>query len=118
ILLTEAIADADTLAAALGQQQGRKVSVRARVRGDRARWLEMAASNAQQALAVRLASDLTLQQRFEALAEALELEQVPQRMECFDISHTAGEATVASCVVFGREGALKSDYRRFNIEGV
>jgi excinuclease ABC subunit C len=53
-----------------------------------------------------------------ALADALDLPQVPQRIECFDISHTAGEGTVASCVVFGPEGALKKEYRRFNIAGI
>lgn len=118
ILLTQSVPDVELLEQALSEQQGRKVRVRHSVRGDRARWLEMAADNARQALTVRLASDLTLQQRFESLAEALELDQLPQRMECFDISHTSGEATVASCVVFGRDGALKSDYRRFNIEGI
>ncbi len=118
IVLNTDIPEADMLASALSEAQGRKVMIKSRVRGERARWLEMAADNARQALAVRLASDMTLQQRYEALADALGLAQVPARMECFDISHTGGEATVASCVVFGREGALKSDYRRFNIEGI
>lgn len=110
--------EADLLESILGQQQGRKVAIRGRVRGDRARWLEMAASNAKQALAVRLASDMTLQARFEALQEALGLDQMPSRLECYDISHTGGRETVASCVVFGREGAMKSDYRRFNIDDI
>lgn len=118
ILLTHKVNDVEALETVLAEQQGRKVRVRHSVRGDRARWLEMAASNAKHALTVRLASDLNLQQRFESLAESLGLEQVPQRLECFDISHTGGEATVASCVVFGREGAIKADYRRFNIEGI
>jgi excinuclease ABC subunit C len=56
--------------------------------------------------------------RFDALADALSLDEPPQRLECYDISHSSGEATVASCVVFGPEGPLKSDYRRYNIEGV
>lgn len=56
--------------------------------------------------------------RFEALAQALNLDLPPQRLECYDISHSSGEATVASCVVFGPEGPIKSDYRRYNIEGV
>ena len=59
-----------------------------------------------------------IQARFEALQEALELDEMPTRLECYDISHTSGESTVASCVVFGPEGPLKSDYRRYNIEGV
>lgn len=110
--------DAELLEAILSDQQGRKVVIRDRVRGDRTRWLEMAASNAKQALAVRLASDHTLQQRFDALQQALELDQLPQRLECFDISHTGGRETVASCVVFGRDGAIRSDYRRFNIDDI
>jgi excinuclease ABC subunit C len=70
------------------------------------------------ALAERIATDIDQQRRLEALREALDLAEVPARIECFDVSHTRGEATVASCVVFGPEGARKSDYRRFNIEGV
>ncbi len=89
-----------------------------RVRGTRARWQQMAVVNAEQALLSRLANRQHLAARFAALADALGLEKSPQRLECFDISHTSGEATVASCVVFGPEGPLKSDYRRYNIEGV
>lgn len=75
-------------------------------------------TNAEQALGARLANRQHVAARFEALAEALDLAEPPQRLECFDISHSSGEATVASCVVFGPEGPLKSDYRRYNIEGV
>jgi excinuclease ABC subunit C len=78
----------------------------------------LARTNAEQALASRLASRQDVYRRFEALQDALELEALPQRLECFDISHTMGEATVASCVVFDRNGPLKSDYRRFNITGI
>jgi len=69
-------------------------------------------------LIARLASNQTMRERFEALRDLLELGETPQRLECFDISHTGGEGTVASCVVFGPEGPLKKEYRRFNIRGV
>src|SRR5690606_13366020 len=75
-------------------------------------------TNAEQALMARLANRQHLAARFDALGEALQLDEPPQRLECFDISHSSGEATVASCVVMGPEGPLKSDYRRYNIEGV
>ncbi len=118
ILLSAAPEDQDWLEQALAQRRGRKVALRSRVRGDRARWLEMARNNACQNLQRRLADHSHLARRFEALQEALRLDQVPQRLECFDISHTGGRDTVAACVVFGPEGPLKSDYRRFNIRGI
>ena len=110
--------DADVLAEALAAHAGHRVELKSAVRGDRARFLEMAMKNAAAALATRLASRQTLLARFEALRELLDLDDVPQRIECFDISHTMGEATVASCVVFGPEGPEKSQYRRFNITGI
>jgi excinuclease ABC subunit C len=88
------------------------------LRGERRKWLDMAESNAQQALVGRLAQKSNIQERWVALQQALKLKQLPQRIECFDISHSMGEETVASCVVFNREGPLKSDYRRFNITGI
>jgi excinuclease ABC subunit C len=78
----------------------------------------MAATNAAQGLASRLAAGASLRVQLDNLAESLGLEEVPQRIECFDISHTGGDETVASCVVFGPDGPIKSDYRRFNIRGV
>ena len=118
IILAEAIEDADMIATGLASQSGHAVTVRSEVRGERRRLQEMARVNAEQALALRLAMDAGMRRRFEALQEALELEQMPGRLECFDISHTMGEGTVASCVVFDTEGPRKSDYRRFNIEGI
>ena len=118
IILAEPIEDADIVAAGLSSQSGHAVTVRSEVRGERRRLQEMARLNAEQALALRLAMDAGMRKRFEALQEALELEQMPSRLECFDISHTMGEGTVASCVVFDTEGPRKSDYRRFNIEGI
>ncbi len=110
--------DFSTLIAALGEARGRELQISQRVRGTRARWQQLAVTNAEQALGARLANRQHVAARLEALAEALGLDEPPQRMECFDISHSSGEATVASCVVFGPEGPLKSDYRRYNIEGV
>lgn len=110
--------DFPTLAAAIAELRGREIGISHRVRGTRARWQQLAVTNAEQALAARLANRQHVAARFEALAEALDLDEPPQRLECYDISHSSGEATVASCVVFGPEGPLKSDYRRFNIEGV
>jgi excinuclease ABC subunit C len=75
----------------------------------------MARTNAEQGLNLKVATNATIKRQFVALGEALQLEEPPQRLECFDVSHTSGEATVASCVVFNTAGALKSDYRRFNL---
>ena len=110
--------DFPTLIEAVESLRGRSLSISHRVRGTRARWQQLAVTNAEQALNARLANRQHLAERFEALAVVLQLDEPPQRMECFDISHSSGEATVASCVVFGPEGPLKSDYRRFNIEGI
>lgn len=110
--------DFPTLISAIVELRGVELSITHRVRGTRARWQQLALTNAEQALGARLSSRLHLAARFQALAEALELDETPTRLECFDISHSSGEATVASCVVFGPEGPLKSDYRRYNIEGV
>lgn len=110
--------DFPTLIAAIDELRGRELSISYRVRGIRARWQQLAVTNAEQALMARLANRQHVSARFDALAQALDLDEVPQRLECFDISHSSGEATVASCVVFGPEGPLKSDYRRYNIEGV
>ncbi|MGV8842285.1 MAG: excinuclease ABC subunit UvrC [Pseudomonas sp.] len=110
--------DFPALIAAIAELRGRELSISHRVRGIRARWQQLAVTNAEQALASRLANRLHLSARFAALAQVLHLDPPPQRLECFDISHSSGEATVASCVVFGPQGPLKSDYRRFNIEGI
>ncbi|MBB3103976.1 excinuclease ABC subunit C [Azomonas macrocytogenes] len=110
--------DFSTLVNAILESQGREISISHRVRGTRSRWLQLALTNAEQALTARLSSKQQLLARFEALRLALQLNEVPTRLECFDISHSSGEATVASCVVFGREGPIKTDYRRYNIDGI
>jgi len=118
ILVNERLEDAAVLEAALSERMHRAVRIRASVRGVRARWLEMARTNADIGLKMRRATETTSEEQLQALAEAFALPAIPTRIECFDISHTMGERTVASCVVFGPEGPIKSDYRRFNIEGV
>ena len=100
----------------LAERSGHKVEFRFRVRGDRLRWRELAETNADQGLKLQLASNATIRRQFEALGQVLKLESPPERLECFDISHTSGEATVGSCVVFNQAGSLKSDYRRFNLK--
>ncbi len=110
--------EAGLLTEVLAEQAGRRVEITDRVRGERMRWLQMAQQNTSLALDARLASKAGLRARLDALQQALDLDEPPVRMECFDVSHTGGEQTVASCVVFDEQGALKSDYRRFNIEGI
>ncbi len=115
IIVEVEIADGELLQRELTDRVGHKVQIRSRVRGDRLRWLQMARTNAEQGLNLKVASNATIKRQFVALGEALQLDETPQRLECFDVSHTSGEATVASCVVFNSAGALKSDYRRFNL---
>jgi len=118
IILSSKPTDSALLQKTLSEKAGRKISFSTRVRGERAGFLQMAVENASQALASRLVSRSGLLRRFEALQEALQLEAIPVRLECFDISHTQGEATKASCVVFTQEGPYKNDYRRYNIAGI
>lgn len=118
VVVNARIEDKSVLEGALTSQSGRKVKISDNVRSHRKRWVDLAVTNAEQSLGSHMASRNNLQQRFQSLQEALSLEEMPGRLECFDISHTSGEATVASCVVFDQNGPLKSDYRRFNIGGI
>ena len=118
ILLSHAVPDLQVLEQAIAEQSGRRVNIRSNVRGERARWVEMAVDNAEIALRQRIASRANLHRQFDALQELLGLDNPPARIECFDVSHTGGESMVASCVVFEPDGAKKSDYRRFSINGV
>lgn len=118
LLLSADIKDQKLIQAMLSERSSQPVSITTRGRGRRARMVEMALNNAENALKVRLSSRKSLLSRFEDLQLQLKLDAIPERLECFDISHTGGEATVASCVVFDQTGAVKSDYRRFNIKDV
>ncbi len=118
LIVNDAPEDADTLALALSTESGRRVRLRGKVRDARARWLQLAVQTAETNLASHLTGRQSVIERLQALQELLGLPELPERMECFDISHSSGEATVASCVVFDQGGPRKSDYRRFNIEGI
>ena len=118
VLLGQALPDAEALAEALSTQAGHAVEVRHPERGLAARWVELTRDNATQALRMRHSQRAGVEEMLAELTRALDLPEPPARIECFDISHTGGEGTVASCVVFGAEGALKKEYRRFNITGV
>ncbi len=115
ILLNEAF-DTSALAEVLSARAGRRVHIVTRPTGERRVWLEMAAKNAALAIRHRLSRQATQEARLAALTEALGLPEGIRRIECFDISHTLGEATVASCVVYDDRAMRPSEYRRFNIE--
>jgi excinuclease ABC subunit C len=118
IIVEQDFDEMQLLETALSQRLAHKVRICSSVRGIRARWLEMMHTNAEQALNMRRLARAGIESSLEDLREAFDLEEAPNRLECFDISHTGGTDTVASCVVFGVEGPLKSDYRRFNISGI
>ncbi|HDL6738259.1 TPA: excinuclease ABC subunit UvrC [Yersinia enterocolitica] len=117
ILLDFTLAEKDLLASSLSELAGRKIQIQSRPRGDRARYLKLARTNASTALVTRLSQQSTIHQRMKELAKILNLDEI-NRMECFDISHTMGEQTVASCVVFDANGPVRSEYRRYNISGI
>lgn len=116
ILLSHDIDEEAMLDAALSARAGRKVGLNRPQRGAKVRLLEMAQATAAQALSTRLVEAASMDDRLLELQRVLDLEKPPRRLECFDISHTRGERTVASCVVFNEEGPLKNGYRKFNIE--
>jgi len=118
IIIAESVEDADLLSTVFAERAGHNVSIVHRVRGDRAKMQALATTNAEVALQARLASRSGMAARLEAVRELVGLEDAPSRMECFDISHTMGEETVASCVVFNAEGPNTSEYRRFNIKDI
>ena len=103
------------LADVLSQQTGRTVEIVTHPGGERRVWVTMATQNATLAIRQRLAQKATQEDRLAALQEALRLPSTTQRIECFDVSHTMGEAAVASCVIFDKLAMQTSEYRRFNV---
>jgi excinuclease ABC subunit C len=118
IILDREIPDAELIETALSTSAARRVQLKWNVRSERAGYLDLARRNAEIALVTELTSRGAQTARSEALQELLGLAEPAQRIECFDISHTMGEATVASCVVFDANGPVRAQYRRFNITGI
>ena len=118
LVLDRDIDDCELLQEALSAAAGRRVQIKTSVRGERAGYLDLVRRNVELALATELSSNAAQQARAQSLRDLLGLAELPQRIECFDISHTMGEATVASCVVFDAQGAVRSQYRRYNIAGI
>ena len=118
VLLDRQIPDAEMIEAALSASAERKVVLKWNVRGERAGYVELASRNAQITLVAEMDSAGAQQARSEAVREMLGLAEPVKRVECFDISHTMGEATVASCVVFDAAGPVRAQYRRYNISGI
>ena len=108
IVVDADIEDREVLETGFSERSGHKVHIKHRVRGDRFRWLELARTNADQGIKLHVASNATLQKQFKALGDVLQMDEPPERLECFDVSHTSGEATVASCVVFDQSGPRKT----------
>jgi excinuclease ABC subunit C len=99
------------------QRSRRRVHIQSRPRSHRKQWLELAGRNAFNALHMRTSESSRSNRQFAELAELLQLEEAPGTIECFDVSHTSGHKTVASCVVFDVKGPVKSRYRRYNLKG-
>ena len=118
IIVSHELENSALLAESLHQLNHSRVRIVHNVRDKRRRALENAINNAKQALESYLLSASMLSKRYQNLVEILHLENPPERIECFDISHTMGESTKASCVVFGKEGAIKNEYRRYNIKDI
>ncbi len=117
VIVSHQLEDVDVIQSALKEKRTKSVRVSHAVRSDRLRWLQLAIANAQEAVRLKLQDKMHIMAQYQDLKTVLQLDDIPTRMECFDISHSHGEATVASCVVFNQDGPLKSDYRKFNIGG-
>jgi excinuclease ABC subunit C len=117
VIISHAVEQKALFESVFSERSGRKVRIQAHPRSHRRQWLELAGRNALNALNMRTAESSRIGGQFEALAGLLKFDDVPGIIECFDISHTSGHKTVASCVVFGHEGPIKSRYRRYNLKG-
>ena len=117
LIVSHSLEHKDLFEAVFSERSGRKVSIQPHPRSHRKQWLELAGRNALNALHMRGSESSRIRKQFESLAELLAFEEPPKSIECFDVSHTSGHKTVASCVVFDHEGPVKSRYRRYNLKG-
>jgi excinuclease ABC subunit C len=117
LIVSHPIEQRELFESVFSERSGRKVRIQSRPRSHRKQWLELAGRNALNALHMRSSETSRISKQLESLAELLLLEEVPEAIECFDVSHTSGHKTVASCVVFGTDGPVKSRYRRYNLKG-
>ncbi|MFT5676393.1 MAG: excinuclease ABC subunit C [Paraglaciecola sp.] len=118
IVIPRELSEQQAIENLLSAEAGRKIQFFKGARDEKRRYLDLANTNAENALESKQSHQKSVFARYLELEKILEFEQPIQRMECFDISHTSGQLTVASCVVFNREGPFKSDYRLYNIEGI
>ncbi len=118
LIVSHELEETALLIEVLAGQAKHPVAIASNVRGERLKWLQIAITNAENSLLSKLSDKQGIYARFLSLQEELGCKNIPKRLECFDISHTQGDQTVASCVVFNREGPVKSAYRRFNITGI
>jgi excinuclease ABC subunit C len=118
ILISHDFEDSGLIENIISEKAGKKIKLKTNVRAERAKWLAMAKENAEITLKQKIASNKSQHKRFDALQKLLSFKEPIEHMECFDISHTQGESTVGSCVVFGPDGPVNSKYRLFNIENI
>ena len=118
ILVSHDIDEKTLVETVIYEKLKQNIKIKFKVRGERAKWLSIAKENAALDLRQKLAINENLTKRYKALQDLLSFAEPIEKMECFDISHMQGESTVGSCVVFGKNGAIKEQYRKFNIENI
>lgn len=117
LIISHQLEQQELFESVFSERSGRRVKIQSHPRSHRRNWLELAGRNALNALHMRSSESSRISGQFEELAELLQLEEAPKVIECFDVSHTSGHKTVASCVVYDAEGPVKSRYRRYNLKG-
>ena len=117
LIISHQLEQQELFESVFSERSGRRVKIQSNPRSHRRNWLELAGRNALNSLHMRSSESSRISKQFDELAELLQLEEIPKVIECFDVSHTSGHKTVASCVVYDAEGPVKSRYRRYNLKG-